>query len=312
MASIYEFIKDNLNENGCLPTGFNTLPDMKDLTLREEESWVPGAYEGIMLRSDYSIRQPIIINYHIYRQISRYIKNPEDSNYDKLTNTLAKYSAISVIDPVVSLLSRPANNRNNMRIAALRLLKSGEKREVVKVAIAMLGLCGTEEDKDVLKTIGSHEEFTLYVAVASKNILEDYNGFLLDLLSGLHGWGKISAIYELDYSKPESRYYVLTKGCNNMIGLSYLANVCAIKGKLADALEEAYTSVESIDELYKGACDIFTGLLENRAENDTINEYPDAQRASVAFNNIVNSGKIITTDERESYILDKLKSYGLI
>ena len=258
MKSINENLKQNTDENGNVKDGCVYLTEAGDMNLSEGEVWVPGAYEGILLRSDFAIRQYSIVNFQISRVIKRHMKIPSDKNFEKLCKTLFKYAAISIADPVLSFLA--TSDKEKMRNTALEIIHRTDKREVLKMGIALLGESGKEEDADILKVLGSHEEFALYAVVAAKNILKDANSFILELLEHLNGWGKISAVYELDYDKEESRFYVLTKGCKNSIGLSYLSNVCAIKGKMANALEKALENNENVNELYLGACDIFTGL----------------------------------------------------
>lgn len=310
MESIFGFLKKILDEQGYVKDGCVSLPDMGDMTLSENDVWIPGAYEGILLRSDFAIRQYSIVNFHISRVIKRHMNNPNEKNFEKMCRTLSKYSAISIVDPVMSFLS--TSDKDKMRNTALDIIHKTDKREVLKMGIALLGQSGKEEDAEILRVLGSHEEFTLYAVVAAKNILEDANSFILNLLEHLNGWGKISAVYELDYNREESRFYVLTKGCRNSIGLSYLSNVCAIKGKMADALEKALEDDENINELYLGACDIFSGLLEMHPQNDTISEYPDAERAAKAFYRITAEKELSSRDDREEYLISKLKEFRYI
>lgn len=310
MQVIYEYIKQNLDESGYLKDGYVSLPDMGDMTFNEGESWVPGAYEGTILRSEYSLKKPALVNLRIANVIKKYIKNPSESNFAKMTENLSKNAAISIVDPVVSFLANA--DKEKLRAAALDLIFRSTMREPLKVGISLLGQCGTEEDLPVLKALASHEEFTLYAAVAIRNIYSEYNSILLELLDRLKGWGKIATLYELDYDREESRFYVLTKGCRNEIGLSYLSNVCAIKGRLADNLEKAVESKAHVNEFYKGACDIFYGLLEMHPVNDTIAEYPDAERAAKTFYRLVNECDLTEHDSREEEILGKLKEFRYI
>ena len=100
----------------------------------------------------------------------------------------------------------------------------------------------------------------------------------------LSGWGKIALMYELDYTDATVREWTLRKGCCNTIGLSYLANVCAIKGKMKDYLKNLEDSNQSLDsQLATGICNIFNGLLEDHSKNDGIYEYPDAKESARLF-----------------------------
>ncbi len=276
MSTIYKVIKEN-------PSG--SLPDQDELVLREGEVWVPGAYEGTLMRSDFSIKQHVLTNYMAARRVRKFALNPTGDNMKSVENCVSKYSAISLADPVLSFLDRFHTDKKKLLDAALMLAAQSERREAVKLAIALLGFCGkgSAEAAHIVKTLSRHDEFAAYGVVALKNILpkEDADTALMELGETLTGWGKIALMYELDYSLPQVRSWTLKSGCRNSIGLSYLANVCAIKGRLKDYLFEKEAEFEPIDaEYFPGICDIFRGLLEDNAENDGIYEYPDAVEAA--------------------------------
>ena len=276
MSTIYEVIKAD-------PEG--SLPDQNELVLREGEIWVPGAYEGTLMRSDFSIRQHVLTNYMAARRVRKFAQTPTPDTMKSVEDCISKYSAISLADPVLSFLEHIHTDKQQLLKAALILATQSGRREAVKLAIALLGFCGegSEEAARIVKTLSRHDEFAAYGVVALKNILpkEDADASLMELGETLTGWGKIALMYELDYSLPEVRSWTLKHGCRNSIGLSYLANVCAIKGKLRDYLFEKEAEFEPMDaEYFPGICDIFRGLLEDNTENDGIYEYPDAVEAS--------------------------------
>lgn len=276
MSSIYEVIEKD-------PAG--VLPDQNELVLREGEHWVPGAYEGILMRSDFSIRQHVVTNYMAARRIRKFALDPTVNNQKSIEDYISKYSAISLADPVISFLAHMHTDKQKLLEAAFILATQSERREAVKLAIVLLGFCGEGNVRaaHIVKTLSCHDEFAAYGVVALKNILpkEEADAVLMELGETLSGWGKIALMYELDYSLPEVRSWTLQKGCRNSIGLSYLANVCAIKGRLKDYLMEREMEFEPIaPEYFPGICDIFRGLLEDNSENDSIYEYPDAVAAS--------------------------------
>lgn len=59
--SIYEFLKEKNTENTASDSC--SLPDSGDLCLRAGEAWVPGAFEGTILRTDIRIKQHLLMNY---------------------------------------------------------------------------------------------------------------------------------------------------------------------------------------------------------------------------------------------------------
>ena len=293
MNSIYEVIKNNPQD---------PLPDQHELVLREGESWVPGAYEGTLMRSDFSIKQHVLTNYRVARKVRKFALDPTPAYQKAVEDCLTKYSAISLVDPILSFLETMHTDSQQLLDAALLLATRSEHREPVKLAIALLGYAGkgNTEAADIVKLLSCHDEFTVYGAVALKNILpkEEADSALLELGETLTGWGKIALMYELDYSLPEARQWTLQKGCRNGIGLSYLANVCAIKGRLKDYLFEREMEFQPVEDAYfPGICDIFRGLLEDDPDNDGIYEYPDAVAAANAFRTTL---KMSTLDKQEA------------
>ncbi len=283
MLSIYETVKKN-------PTAI--LPDQDTITLKDGESWMAGAYEGTLLRSTYSLKQHSFTNHKIARIVKKYILNPNAENMKVVEDTFEKYTAISVTDYVLSFMSRMKLNVCALHDGALQLAVKSHRRETVKFAIALLGdkHCRIDSERQndakIVKTLSLNEEFTLYGLVAIKNILpgEQSRHLLLDMGERLSGWGKIALMYELDYTDPQVRLWTLKNGCQNTIGLSYLANVCAIKGKLKDYLQDLEDNQLPMEPEYlPGICNIFQGLLECHQENDSIYEYPDAVEASDLF-----------------------------
>lgn len=307
MDSIFDTIKAVINEETIVSEDQPLLPDQGDIVLRPGENWIPGAFEATLLRSDFSIKQHAWTNFRIARIIKKLAEQPSADNREKAEAIITKYSAISIVDPVLSFLHALKADKKNLRKAALCLATESDKREPVKFAVALLGYCGKEEDADMIQMLSSHEEFTYYGVITLKNILpaEEAQQKLLSLASQLRGWGKISIMYELDYTKPEIRHWVLAYGCDNRIGLSYLANVCAIKGKLLETLQEINEKKEVPEEdLFTGICTIFRGLLENDPKNDGIYEYPDAKSAAAALRILVEN----SSPERQEEAADILST----
>ncbi|MGG0666683.1 hypothetical protein ABE042_21635 [Viridibacillus arvi] len=154
---------------------------------------------------------------------------------------------------------------------ALWLLDHAAHREVVKFSIVVLGCTNCEKYKELLFTLGMHEEFTPYVIFALKNGTMQANNQIWQLAQSVHGWGKIRAVEQLEATTPEIKQWLLTKGCENLIMNEYLAYQCAINGELDIALYEETIS----KELYDGASIIIQALLNERAP-ESIEDYPYA------------------------------------
>lgn len=314
--SIYDFLLDKLNKGEDYSDSI--LPDHADLNLPEDQSWVPGAFEGIVLRDNYGIKQHLLVNYKIARTIRRQIEKPCPANREKAETAIRKYGAITITDPVLSImLSRYRVNKDNMRTEALRMMTESDKREIVKFGIALWGQCGQPEDVEIIKVLGRHEEFSLYCAGAIHVNMPGPGGndILIYLSENLKGWGKIAVAYEFDYTQKEARYYSVAQGCENTIGLSYLSNVCATKGKMTEIMQEMLDGKEefgkfSSKQMFKGICDIFTGLLENHQTNDDITNYKHSRKAARLFKDITEKYPLLAkTDDRTEKIISDLRYF---
>lgn len=152
---------------------------------------------------------------------------------------------------------------------ALWLLEHAAHREVVKFSIIVLGCTNCEKYKDLLFTLGLHDEFTSYVIFALRNGTRLANDQIWRLAQSVHGWGKIAAVEQLEATTPEIKQWLLTKGCGNADMNEYLAYTCAIKGELAVALYPGTLS----KELYDGAGLIIQTLLHEDIIDDDIEDY---------------------------------------
>lgn len=314
--SIYEFLLNKFNSGE--PYADALLPDHEDMNLPEGQEWVPGAFEGTILRGNYGIKQHLLVNYKIARTIRKQIEKPCDANREKAETSIRKYAAITIIDPVLSImLSRFRIDKEKMRTEALRMMTESDKREIVKFGIALWGHCGREEDVDIIKVLGRHEEFSLYCAGAIHVKMPGAGGneVLIYLSENLKGWGKIAVAYEFDYTQIEARYYTVAEGCENTIGLSYLSNVCATKGKMTEIMQEMLDGKEefgkySDKQMFKGICDIFTGLQENHATNDDMSNYKHSKKAARLFKDISEKyPELAASDDRTEKIISELRYF---
>jgi len=308
--SIYEYICSQLNNDGFLNDSGCNLPDNNDLNLSSADFWVPGAYEGTLLRTEFDIKQNIVINFHLARLFRKQVQNPSDARRAKLISAMSKYSAIAVVDPVISFLETFKINKEEMREETLRIIMTANKREAVKLAIAILGQCAHSDDLEILKNFASHEEFSMYAVVALKKIVSGdvADQLFMDIADHLSGWGKMAVLMELDYTKPEIRDWGLRFGCMNKISLSYSANICATKCKMITVLEDG--SFVNDETLFLGICNIFDGLLEQHTTNDSIYHYNDAINAIKYFKKYVEESKY-ADHPRASAIIEKLNNTKL-
>ena len=291
---------------------------LPDIDIEKGEKWVPGAYEGILLRSDMGFKYHAMVNYFTAKKIKKQVLKPSETRKKKLLSRLEKYSAISIVDPICSFcvafkLTKSEEKKAALREFAIDLITNVNKREIVKLGIALLGICGRKEDLELIKPLGLHDEFTLYVSGTACRLSEgdEKNKFLFELLENVSGWGKIAVLFDIDYTKEEARLKVVKCGCKNDIAYSYAANVCAIKGKMHEILKQMSENKFPEEEekaIFSGVCDIFMGLINAKERQDGLSEYPYARESAVLFSQICQDKPYLTDNsDKKQKILDGIK-----
>ncbi len=217
--------------------------------------------------------------------------------YEKIIfDNIANYS-----DEFIERFQQAQFDESLVQQEALWLLEHAAHREVVKFAITVLGCTDCEKYKELLFTLGMHEEFTPYVLFALKNGTMRANNQIWQLAQTVHGWGKIAAVERLEATTPEIKQWLLTQGCRNSIMDEYLAHTCAVKGELDVALYEETIS----KELYDGAVLIIQALLNERAPKG-IEDYP---YASAVLSRFVYHARIHCETLEDFYPLMKISEF---
>lgn len=190
-----------------------------------------------------------------------------------LDQTLSQH-ADTILD---ELRRQDAFGRDDLRPHARWLLQSAAHREPLKLGVLLIGACGTEEDIAPLTDLASHDEFTLFAAVAAGNLVNDPVDVWWEMARRVHGWGKVQLVERLARraeDRPDLRAWLVRHGCDNNIMPEYLAHACAVGGHLIEALSEEVVD----DELLDGACLIVRALLCGGPAAD-IDDYPDGALA---------------------------------
>jgi hypothetical protein len=86
---------------------------------------------------------------------------------------------------------------------ARRLVTTGRHAEPVKAGIVLLGVSGSGQDRELLLTLGRHEEFTLFCAVAIRNCQPEPDRVLWSLARLVDGGGRIYAVERLQNTDDE-------------------------------------------------------------------------------------------------------------
>jgi hypothetical protein len=260
--------------------------DSDDLALPDDEQhqrgglrWAAGALDGVMGRHT-QVEDERLRAKQIVKAVRDLLAQTTPGHLEHLTRLLTRAPVLGVLDDVLAeLVGNGELDPDRFHELALFLVRAAPDREVVKLGISMLGVLVGCDERETLLTIGRHEEFTLFSAVALASTLESADRELWTLAKSVRGWGRIHAVERLsDTCDPEIRAWLVRDGFRNDVMDEYLAHTCAIAGDLAGALEADIVD----DQLIDGAAGIFAALLNGGPAED-IEDYEDAPRAAAAY-----------------------------
>jgi hypothetical protein len=277
--SIFNHIQTHLDEEGRLTKDGYELPDEalrnKDKPLR----FAAGAMDGVF-------------SHHVgpeetekeATRMANLIKiiAEEDSLEAKteLYPILQEDGLVGLIDPTLQkMVEDQLPIQPYLHNYARWLAFESPDRGAVKLGIAILGLIQDREDMDRILTLGKHEEFTLFAAVALTNAAEDPETQLWELAQFVDGWGKIHIVERLSGTEdPQIKKWLLREGYKNSIMYEYLAYTCAVNGELKKELSEP-----AVDkELLRGAGDIIEALI-NGGPAENIDDYADGSEVASLY-----------------------------
>ncbi|MDR6884296.1 limonene hydroxylase [Bacillus sp. 3255] len=263
-SSIYSYIK----EQGESVDG--SLPDDEEFWSGSKMKWVAGGLDGA-LGHHAGPGQMTDDTRELVQLLAKQSRKPKQSVRKALYAKLVKADIGSKIDAILDEVRKlPGIKPEAVFDEAKWLAENGTHRNAVKFGIALLGLFQNEQVKELLLTLGRHDEFTLYAVVAIRNGMEDSNQVLFELAKHVHGWGKIHLVERLEPTTQEIRDWLLREGCPNNVMNEYLAFTCARNGGLREAL-----SAEHVDSaLFEGATDIIEALMSGGPAED-IDDYED-------------------------------------
>lgn len=268
--AIYSWLVQWPQEN-VLPEEAQTLPDETALVGDENRlRWAPGAQDGAcghhVMRGDGKEKAALVT-----QAIVNVLRRSSRKNMRTLYQLLSEETPLDYIDDLLSGLSQSgAIDARRLRALTLFLATRAPDRQVVKCAMALLAFFPYQQSINILRTLGGHDEFTLYAVVAMRAILppEEYQQEWLELAKRLTGWGRIQLIERLPEAPDETlRQWLLRAGYANDVMVEYTAWHCAEHGRLHEALEGEVDA-----ELLAGAAEILRGMI-NGQPGPCIDEY---------------------------------------
>jgi len=270
--SILAYLQAGLEPDGRLREDHLQLPDEPPDT--GQLRWAPGALDGVLTthtKGTDGAPEAVVV------AILALTDHADAATLAATTEVLRTTDVLPVVDAVLKGLAAETDKDRRLRLSEIAHLLAYEapERDLVKLGIALTGVFGdVAADRPTLETLGAHEEFTLFVAVALSN-LHAGEGALWELAKRVDGWGRIQLVYRLaGTTDPEIRAWLLRDGFRNSVMDEYLAYTCAVAGGLLEALAPNIIN----DALFDGATDILAALARGGPAED-IRSYADREAA---------------------------------
>ncbi|WP_054907453.1 MULTISPECIES: hypothetical protein [unclassified Pseudomonas] len=300
--SLYGFLTRFADQPDGLPDDATTLPDEAP-TAEGELRWGAGALDGVFGHHGNTGQSGEV------EQLLGELRAACDSPDSPATNTLYEHlcraSPLEFLDALIERLpDYPGISRDKLESLSLWLATEAPDRAPVKFAMAMLGVLGNRSHVDILTTLGLHEEFTLYAAVALGNLLPSTEAEQQQwqLARKVHAWGRIHLVERLAGTHNlQIRDWLLREGYRNGVMYEYLAYSCAVGGQLAAALSVPTVGLD--DELLNSAGEILSALLCGGPARD-IRDYSDGAWACDSY--------LLQVTNRRSDSLQSLETTGQI
>lgn len=278
---IYKHVKTHLDSTSGLLAGGEELPDEARISTGSSVRWAPGALDAVFGHHMSSSDQKKAVQTALKR-LEAALKRPDEARLTEFYRGLLEDSVLSYIDPFLeAIVEKGTLPRDRVGDLARWIATNAPDREPVKLAIALLGVSGAEDDAELLLTLGRHDEFTLYAAVALANTQPHAEGLLWELAKNVDDWGRVHIVERLGGTQdPEIRDWLLREGYKNSIMYEYTAFTCARAGELATAL-----AADDIDrELFDGAGEIIQTLINGQGgPAEGIDDYVDGPAAVVRY-----------------------------
>ncbi|MEM0997850.1 MAG: hypothetical protein AAGN35_12240 [Bacteroidota bacterium] len=258
LRSIYGHLSDHVGEDGKLTEAAMNLPDEERRYSGSNIRWAPGALDGAFGHHAGGQENAEEIK-NIVEMVSLIARSDAQAAKVALYEMLTEDNLLSFIDGLVEeILGAKIPIEPHLHRFLRWLAFDAPDRGPVKFGISLLGLIGDHRDAKKLFTLGLHDEFTLYVAVAIGNSMEDPEPTLWRLAQLLDGWGRIQIVERLaETGDPKIKRWMVREGFRNSIMNEYLAYVCAVAGDLLAQLQAG-----DVDEdLLNGTSDLVYALI---------------------------------------------------
>ncbi|MEO1528336.1 MAG: hypothetical protein AAFX06_23175, partial [Planctomycetota bacterium] len=278
--SLYDHIRAHIPPAGPgLTEDGETLPDEERVNSGSRVRWAPGAMDGIATHhmaggdSDGRVARTVDL-------VRTYCSKPTAKNKADLYRDIVKEKTVSLIDQVIEgITSHDDLNHQRLYELAHLFVTEATDREPTKFGIAILGLFVVAGNEDLFQTLGRHDDFTLFCAVALANSVQPPDQALWKLAKNVDGWGRIHVVERLSQTDDaDIKAWLLRDGYRNNVMYEYLAYTCATAGGLLSAI-----STEQVDrELLTSAGEIIQALISG-GPAECMDDYGDGALVTAKF-----------------------------
>lgn len=270
--SIYDHLCLHIvsEQPGLVEAGY-LLPDEDRVNEDLELRWAAGALDGVMTHhsggsdSEERVQKTVAL-------LLACCDEPTTANKYDLYQHIVQEHIVALIDAVIAqLLDESQLKHERLYELAYSFATESPDRETVKFGIAILGLYQVEENAELFLTLGRHDEFTLFSAVALTNVAEDSEQALWELAQNVFGWGRIHVVERLaNTDQQQIQDWLLREGFRNSVLTEYLAYTCATTGGLLQALVD----IPVDRELLTAAGELIEALINGGPAED-MDDYED-------------------------------------
>jgi hypothetical protein len=168
-----------------------------------------------------------------------FCNNGSQQNLHALYSLLAGNAAMEYMESLFNALDALQPDVGRVCQLCRWIVSKSPDREAVRIAVALLGVCGDEDDVPPLRVLSRHASFMPYAGIALMKLCPDYEIELWNIAKADDGWGRIMAVERLvEAQRPEVQHWLLTEGHRNSILQGYGALECARGGRLAETLAQ--------------------------------------------------------------------------
>jgi hypothetical protein len=267
---LLQFIRNQLDPSGRLADPLCALPDEEAQT-EGNVRWAAGAMDGVMSYHSRPAPSGSAEATQLAQAIVKAAARPHRPELTDLYNLLRTSDPVGLVDATLEAVGNLGARGATLGPLATWLASESPDRVPVKFGLALLGRLGAP-DRALIRDLGSHEEFTLFAAVALIYSCEDPTAELFSLAQRVTGWGRIHCVDRLsDTTNPAIARWILVEGFRNSVMNEYLALIAATTGQLSDVLAEGTPT----REVLTAGTDIISALISGGPAGD-IDDYQDA------------------------------------